>query len=245
MDIAVPYYEFSDPQVWEDFPWTQRFPSSAELRAYFQHVADKWDLRKDSIFNTLVTSAVWDESQSRWTITTKNGPVFRARFFLPNTGFAAKRYTPDWKGIDSFQGTWIHPSYWPEKDLDVRGKKIAVIGTGSTGVQLTQALAPLASEFTLFQRTPNLATPMKQIEFAKGEEILPRDKRIALYSGRLDSYGGLDFNFLPIGTFEVSEEERKATFEKLWEEGDFHYWLATYHDTLFKDDANTEAYNFW
>ena len=94
-----------------------------------------------------MNSAVWQEDEARWLITTRNGMVFKARFFLANTGFAAKRYIPDWKGIETFQGTWIHPSFWPKEEPDLKGKKIAVIGTGATGVQLVQGLAP--REFTV------------------------------------------------------------------------------------------------
>jgi cation diffusion facilitator CzcD-associated flavoprotein CzcO len=245
VDVPVPLYEFSDPELWRDWTWKQRFPGSAELRSYFQHVAKVWDLRKDTIFGTFVNSAVWNENESMWTIRTLNGLVFKAGFFLLNTGFAAKRHTPDWKGIESFKGTWIHPSYWPKEEPDLRGKKIAVIGTGSTGVQLTQSLAPIASEFTLFQRTPNLAMPMKQAEYAGKDEVWSPSAQAALYAGRKDSFGGMDFNFMPTATFEHNDQERKMTYEKLWSKGDFHFWLATYCDMLFSDKANTEAYNFW
>ena len=127
-DIATPLYEFSDPELWTDWNWTQRFPGSAELRAYFQYVADKWDLRGDSIFDTNVKSAVWDDATEKWTIRTNTATTFRARFFLPNIGFAAKRYIPDWKGLQAFEGTFLHPSYWPKDEPDLRGKRIAVIG---------------------------------------------------------------------------------------------------------------------
>ncbi len=243
VDIPVPLYEFSDPELWTDWTWQQKFPGSTELRSYFEYVAKKWDLRKDTIFNSMVSSATWHETSARWHIRTSNGDVFKTQFFLPNTGFAAKRHIPDWKGIDTFKATFIHPSYWSKEEPDLKGKKIAVIGTGSTGIQLAQALAPLASEFYLFQRTPNMCNPMGQEDCTGGKD--PTNDRYALYAGRKDSYGGVDFNFLPKATFEDNEEERKQTYESLWAEGDFHYWLAGYHDTLFSDLANTEAYNFW
>ena len=132
VDSPIPHYELSDPDLWSDWNWTQRFPGSAELRKYFGHVANKWDLRRDSIFGTWVDSAKWNESNSKWIVTTKDGPTFKASFFLPNTGFAAKRHIPHWKGIDTFAGTWVHPSYWPKIEPDLKGKKIAVIGTGTS-----------------------------------------------------------------------------------------------------------------
>lgn len=142
VDIPIPHYEFSDPKLWKEWTWKQRFPGSAELRAYFQFVADIWDIRDQCVFNSYVNSAVWDEECSKWIVRTRDGTTYRATFFLPNTGFAAKRYTPNWNGIESFKGTWIHSSFWPAEGIDLKGKKIAVIGTGSTGLQLSQALTP-------------------------------------------------------------------------------------------------------
>lgn len=246
MDSTIPHYEFSDPDLFNEWMWTQRFPGSAELRDYFRYVAEKWDLLKDTVFSTLVTGAVWDEASSKWMIYTNTDTTYSCRFFLPNIGFAAKRHIPDWEGRDMFQGTWMHPSFWPKDDPDLHGKKIAVIGTGSTGVQLTQALAPLASDFVLFQRTPNTALPMKQIEYdVHNIQATPREEYAELFEGREKSFGGFDFNFLDKNTFDDSEEVRQKTYEELWSHGDFHYWLATYQDMLFNDQANTEAYNFW
>lgn len=244
VDSPVPHYEYSDPDLWSDWNWNQRFPGSAELRSYFSYVADKWDLRKDCIFSTAVQSASWDDTQSEWKISLSDGTTVVARFFLPNTGFAAKRYIPDWPGIESFKGTLLHPSYWPRGGLDVKGKNVAVIGTGSTGVQIFQELALDANSIVLFQRTPNLALPMKQYNWTD-ESRPPKDKYSGLFAGRYNSYGGFDYNFEGTGTFDVTPEQRNAFYEEMWAHGDFHFWLATYHDMLFEDKANTEAYNFW
>jgi hypothetical protein len=248
VDSTIPHYEFSDPDLFTEWKWSQRFPGSAELRDYFEYVAKKWNLLEDTEFSTLVTGAVWDDTSAKWTVHTDSATntIYRCQFFLPNTGFAAKRHIPDWKGLGSFQGTWIHPSYWPKEEPDLRGKKIAVIGTGSTGIQLVQELAPLASEFVLFQRTPNLALPMKQVQYdTHDSQAIPRDQYSELFKGRSQSYGGFDFSFLNKNTFDDSEEDRQRTYEELWSHGDFHYWLATYQDMLFDDRANTEAYEFW
>ncbi|CAF3645598.1 hypothetical protein SNK05_010390 [Fusarium graminearum] len=243
VDSSVPHYEFSDPELWRDWNWTERFPGSAELRDYFAYVAKKWDLRKDTLFNTCISQCDWDENTNRWTIQSRDGKRFSAQYLLLNTGFAAKRHTPDWKGIDQFRGTWIHPSYWPHEEPDLKGKKIAVIGTGSTGVQLAQELSKAASEFVLFQRSPNLALPMKQIKYSP--KSIPEDRYKEVYQGRHDSFSGFDFNFLPRNTFSDDPKSRLALYEDLWTHGDFHFWLATYQDMLFDEKANEEAYNFW
>ena len=253
VDSTIPHYEFSDPELWKGWSWKQRFPGSQELRDYFAYVADKWDLRKDTEFNTFVSGASWDDSSSTWTVKTKGGKTYRARYLLLNTGFSAKRYTPDWKGIDKFKGTWVHPSYWPKTEPDLRGKKVAVIGTGSTGVQLAQELGRVAGQFVLFQRTPNMALPMGQVNYGSSKEArdkvkvqaLPKQQYPALFDGRRQSFGGFSFNFLPRGTFDDTPEQRRETYQRLWDEGDFHFWLATYQDTLFTEEANKEAYEFW
>ncbi|GIZ49870.1 hypothetical protein CKM354_001288800 [Cercospora kikuchii] len=206
VDSTIPHYEFSDADLYTGWMWSQRFPGSEELRKYFRYVAEKWKLVNDTQFSTLVTGAVWDETSSRWMISTNAGVTYKY----------------------------------------LQGKKIAVIGTGSTGIRLCQDLAPLASEFVLFQRTPNLALPMKQVQYdTHSTQAIPREQYDELYKGRSSSYGGFNFNFLAKNTFDDSEEERLKTYEDLWSHGDFHYWLATYQDMLFVDSANTEAYNFW
>ncbi|EXJ57777.1 uncharacterized protein A1O5_12335 [Cladophialophora psammophila CBS 110553] len=245
VDSAIPLYEFSDPEIWRDWSWSQRFPGSAELRDYFQFVAEKWDLRRDTYFDTRVTAAEWNVSNARWLVTTADGKQFKVKQFLLNTGFAAKRHIPDWNGIEKFQGTWVHPSYWPKEDPDLRGKKVAIIGTGSTGVQLAQEISKVARQFVLFQRTPNLALPMKQIEYFGDEQAFPRDKYPKFFEERLRSFGGLSFEFINRATFDDTPEQRQNFYQQLWDEGDFHFWLAGYKDMLFNWDANREAYNFW
>ncbi|KAJ9651536.1 hypothetical protein H2198_009179 [Neophaeococcomyces mojaviensis] len=250
VDSTVPHYEFSDPELWNHWLWKQRFPGSQELRDYFSFVADKWDLRKDTQFSTLVTAAQWSDVDCRWHVTTEDSNTretqkWKVSYLLMNTGFAGKRHIPDWPGIDKFKGFWVHPSFWPHEEPSLKGKKIAVIGTGSTGVQLTQDLAPLASEFVLFQRTPNLALPMKQVDYQGDEQPIPKQKYDALFKSRNENFGGFNFDFLPRGTFDDDEEKRRETYEELWAEGDFHFWLATYYDMLFSPDANKAAYDFW
>ncbi|KAL6852344.1 hypothetical protein ACO1O0_006887 [Amphichorda felina] len=200
VDSTIPHYEFSDPDLWKGWSWTQRFPGGAELRSYFRYVAEKWNLRCDTEFNTYVTGAMWDEDTATWTVVTRCGKMYRARQLLLNTGVSAERHTPDWKGIDKFRGTWFHPSYWPKEEPDLREKKVAVIGTGSTGVQLVQELSQAASELVLFQRTPYMALPMKQAQYdikhsksdAREEEhgqAIPRSRYPALFDGHIRQYG--------------------------------------------------------
>lgn len=245
MDIPIPQYEFSDPALWSDWVWKQRFPGGEELRNYFDYVAEKWKLRQDTIFEQFVDTACWDEAKQQWAISTKQGLKFEARYVLFNTGFAAKRHFPDWKGLGSFKGPWIHPSYWPADEPELAGKRVAVIGTGSTGVQLVQALTKVAGELVVFQRTPNLANPMKQIECQGREQLMPKDQYAELFDELPQHFGGIMMDFLPTATFDHTPQEREALYKELWRKGDFSFWLATYYDMLFSPEANTAAYNFW
>jgi cation diffusion facilitator CzcD-associated flavoprotein CzcO len=122
---------------------------------------------------------------------------------------------------------------------------VAVIGTGSTGIQLAQELSKVAGQLTVFQRTPNMSLPMVQVEYDLPKQALPRTEYPNLFSGRTDSFSGFSFNFLPRSTFEDTPEQRLKQYEELWSEGDFKFWLATYYDMLFTKEANREAYNFW
>ncbi|KAH7412206.1 cyclopentanone 1,2-monooxygenase [Phaeosphaeria sp. MPI-PUGE-AT-0046c] len=240
-----PYYQFSDPALWEDWTFKHRFPGSAELLAYFAHVANKWDLRANTQFNTFVTSADWNDAEARWLVNTKGEETYKVRFLLLNTGFAAKRYIPDWKGIDTFKGTILHPSYWPHEGLDLHGKRIAVVGTGATGVQLAQELSKVAGHLTVFQRTPNMALPMGQVDYQKESCHISKSDYTKEMTGRTDSFGGFFYNFLPKSTFSDTPEQRQKVYEDLWSKGDFQFWLAGYHDMLFDPAANKDAYNFW
>ncbi|KAJ8110815.1 hypothetical protein OPT61_g6434 [Boeremia exigua] len=231
VDSAIPHYEFSDPELWRDWSWTERFPGSAELRKYFAHVDEKWDLRRDTVFDCFVERATWDDGEKRWQVSTGTGLNYTAKFLLLNTGFAAKRYIPTWEGIDRFK--------------ELCGIRIAVIGTGSTGVQLATELAKVAGHLIVFQRTPNMALPMKQVQYDPPSQALPREQYPGLFTNRKESFSGFSFNFIPRSTFADSPEQRREVYEGLWAQGDFHFWLATYADMLFDRGANEEAYAFW
>ncbi|KAL7629646.1 hypothetical protein AAE478_001168 [Parahypoxylon ruwenzoriense] len=245
VDSHAPHYQFSDPDLWKNYQWKQRFPDHNELRDYFKHVAEKWDLRKDTYFNTYITTAIWDEAQRKWIIKARDGRIFKATFFIPHTGISASRSFPDWKGIDKFKGAIFHSSFWPHQDPDWKGKRVAVIGTGSTGVQMSEALSESAGDLVVFQRTPPVALHMRQVNYPDEEEEVPKTELPDFFKALPNGYWGFDFSFVPRTTFQDSEEQRRATYEALYKAGDFTYWLGTYTDMLFSIEANNEAYKFW
>lgn len=160
-------------------------------------------------------------------------------------GFAAKRYIPDFKGLDSFKGIIHHSSFWPEEGVDVHGKRCAVIGTGASGVQISQEWGPIVGSLKVFQRTPNLAVPMGKIPLTHKEQQNSKKYYPRLYELRERCFGGFFFSWHEKTTFEDTEEEQNAFYQKLWDHGGFAYWLGNYKDMLFDSKANRRAYDFW
>lgn len=245
VDTHVPIYEFSDEALWRDWNWTEIFPGWEELRRYFNYVDSKWDIRKDTQFNTRVTSARFDEQNNRWDVHTSNGELFRSRFFILCTGFAAKPYIPKIEGLESFAGPKPHTGLWPQEGLDFTGKRVGVIGTGASAIQVAQEAAKTATHLTVFQRTMNMALPMGPRDTDPQRQLKAKEHYPERFDLRRHTFGGFDFDFLPKGALEVSPEERTATYEALWAKAGFHPWLATFNDILIKKEANETAYAFW
>ena len=245
VDSDVPVYEYSIEKVWKDWYWGERFPAWPELRRYFDHVDKVLDIRKDVALNTKVISAQFNQSTNKWVVMSEDGRRAKSTYLILATGFAAKRHFPDWKGIDSFKGAIHHSSFWPEDGIDVSGKRVAVIGTGSTGVQIAQEWAKEAKELTVFQRTPNLALPMQQRKMTKDEQDTEKVKYPEHYKTRLTTFAGFLFTPDTKKTLDDSPEEREKYYQRLFDLGGFHYWVGNYADLLYTDKPNREAYNFW
>lgn len=189
--------------------------------------------------------AQFNKQTHKWDIQTEDGRTAHARYFINAIGFAAKRHFPDWKGLDTFKGDMYHSSFWPQEGVDMKGKRVAVIGTGSTGIQIAQESAKTADSTTVFQRTPNLCLPMGQRSMTKEEQDEAKSEYPEIYRHRLTTFAGFPFDFVKRKTLDDTEEERQAFYEKLWSNAGFEFWLATYEDMLFDKPANDEAYKFW
>jgi cation diffusion facilitator CzcD-associated flavoprotein CzcO len=148
-------------------------------------------------------------------------------------------------GIDKFKGEIHHSSFWPDAGVDIKGKRVAVIGTGSTGVQLAQETAKTAGSVTVFQRTPNLALPMQQKPLTREEQQNRKSKYPEIYKQRMTTFAGFQYDFVQKNTFDDTPEEREAFYEKMYDNGGFEFWLANYKDLLFDKEANRQAYDFW
>lgn len=225
------------------------FKGVDELQRYFAHVEDKLQLKKDMDLNTRITAAVFDASKDRWTIegvSPKGKVTYSARFFVPCIGFAARRHIPDWPGIDSFKGQIYHSSFWPG-NVDVKGKKMVVIGNGATGVQIAQECARDIGddgELTVFIRTPNIALAMRQAKIPIEQIEADRSKMGDMLKKRLESPGGFHWTGLDKPIRDFTPEERERMFEEMWQMGGFRI-LTTFNDILLDEECNRQAYDFW
>ncbi|OCK77442.1 cyclohexanone monooxygenase [Lepidopterella palustris CBS 459.81] len=248
VDTSLPFYELSDEALWKDWTWKERFPAQEELQQYFQHVDKVWNLSKDVQYNTTVTGARFDQEQNKWTVQTDVGTTFKCRYLVLATGFAAKEVIPDIKGLETFKGPAFHTAKMPKGKgaIDFQGRRVAVIGTGASGVQVIQELGPIVQQLTVFQRTPNLALPMRQRKLnEEGEQARGKRDYKYLFELRKRTTAGWDYSYNPKKTFEVTPEERNALWEELWEKGGFNPWLGNFSDLMSNREASDLMYAFW
>lgn len=245
VDSQVPIYELSLPEVWRDWTWSERFPGWRELRSYFRHICDRLQLWPHMTMGTRVTSATWDEERRLWRIATDTGEVITTRFFLPCLGFAAKAYMPEIPGLETFPGQWHHTAHWPQEGAELAGRKVAIIGTGASGVQVAQEAAREAAQLTLLQRTPILALPMQQQPLTAAQQEEEKAGYSRIFAARRCTSGGFDSQSREESALEVDEAERLRTYEELWQVGGLRFWYANFADLLTDRRANRFAYDFW
>ncbi len=246
VDSHVPNYEYSLSTLWREWTWTERFPEWRELRKYFEHVDQCLDLSRDIQFNTRVNSATFDSDANEWIVTTENGGETRTRFLVPCMGFAARAHIPDFPGLETFEGPCHHTAHWPQEGLDLTGRRVGIIGTGASGVQVIQEAGKVASHLTVFQRTPMIALAMQQQSLTEATQPVPKREFENFFESRKHSNGGIvDIAADPRSALEVSGEEREAIFEDRWQKGGFHFWSGTFSDILTNASSNRYAYDFW
>jgi cation diffusion facilitator CzcD-associated flavoprotein CzcO len=223
VDSQWPIYALGIPEVYENWTWSEHYPGHEELKRYFRFVGEKLDLRKDTEFGRKVVSAEWieDGTMKGWSVRCENGFLIHCKYLIAGIGFAAKRYFPPWPGLDSFRGVMHHSSFWPQEGVDVHGKKVAVIGTGATGVQIIQEWASEIGEdgsLMAFQRTPNTCCPMRQKKISKEEEEEMKPRLAEVFKERLTHQAGFLYSEREeLKMSDHSDEEREKFFEELWE----------------------------
>ncbi|MEA3528069.1 MULTISPECIES: flavin-containing monooxygenase [Nocardia] len=247
VDVKSMYYNYSfDPELEQEWEWTEKYPPQPELLRYINHVADRFDLRKDVRLRTRVTAAVYDESAARWRISTDQGEVVSARFAIMATGCLSVAKMVEVPGIEAFRGRSFHTGNWPEGDVDFTGRRVAVIGTGASGVQVIPLVAEVAETLTVFQRTANYVLPAHNHtidpEFQRAIKSRYRDVRKA----NRESSFGIAQPEATKGALEVSEEERNAFYRRVWEDKDSELvsMLVGFTDILADEAANETAAQF-
>lgn len=236
-------YSFSE-ELQQEWNWTEKYATQAEILRYLNWVTDKLDLRRDIAFNTRVVSAAFDEEGLRWTVTTDTGQRVTARFVLMATGPLSDAVTPDFPGLDTFSGEIHHTARWPHDPVDFTGKRLAVIGTGSSGIQTIPIIAQQAAQLTVFQRSPNFSVPAgnRPLSAQELDDIktgYPERRRLSWRSG-----GGSPHITAEKPAMQFSAEERRAAFEKRWQLGGVLY-SKTFPDQLIDPAANEEARKFY
>jgi cation diffusion facilitator CzcD-associated flavoprotein CzcO len=236
-------YSFSK-ELLEEWDWSEHFAGQPETLRYLNHVADKFDLRRDIQFSRWVTAAHYDENARTWNVALEDGSQFHTRFLITAIGPLSTPTLPRIERLGDFRGESFHTARWPREPVDFTGKRVAVIGTGATGVQTIQTIAGSVGHLTVFQRTPNWCAPLhngkidaetqKEIKAGYPEMFARCQETFACFLHTPDSRGA----------FEVSDEEREAFYEKLYSERGFGIWQGNFRDILIDRRANATISDF-
>ena len=236
-------YSFSQ-ELLDEWDWTEHFSPQPQTLKYLEHVADKFDLRRDIQFNARVAAAHWREATRDWHVTLEDGSEHVARWLVTAVGPLSAPTMPAIPGIDSYTGQSCHTARWPKEPVSFEGKRVAVIGTGATGVQTIQEVAKTAGTLTVFQRTPNWCAPLHNGPISRQEMAEIRKGYPEMFARCRETFACFLHTADPRGTFEVTPEEREAFFEKLYAEKGFGIWQGNFRDILMDKAANATLSDF-
>ncbi|MCI0799158.1 MAG: NAD(P)/FAD-dependent oxidoreductase [Chloroflexi bacterium] len=236
-------YSFSE-ELLQEWDWKEHYSGQPENERYLNYVADKFDLRRDIRLNSRVVSAVFDEDENRWQVQLEDGHRARAQFLITSVGILSAGYIPDFEGIDSFKGDWCHTGRWPKDGMDLAGKRVGVIGTGATGVQLITEIAKEVGHLTVFQRTANYCAPLRNSPIDADEQREIKASYPEIFKKCMETPGSFMHQFDPRSAMEVSPEERLEQYERLWAEPGFKKWLSNFYDVMMPGEANEDYAKF-
>ena len=244
-DFESIFYSYTfDKDLQQEWRWTERFASQPEIQAYLEHVCDRFDLRRSYRFSTRVTSAVWDDDAQRWVVVSDDGSVTTARFFINAAGAFSVFKKNDFPGQDDFHGTVLHTSQWPAEGVDLAGKRVAVIGTGSTGIQVIQTIASQVGELTVFQRTANFACPLgnrplTDEDFAQAVADFSRNRQESR-----NRIAGAPYPRAVRSALMDTPEERRKVYDQYYNGGGFRMLASSYYDLIVNPVANATAADY-
>ena len=235
-------YQFSD-ELQQEWEWSERYAAQPELLRYANHVADRFDLRRDIQFDTRVTTAAFDEADGCWVIETRDGARTHAAFIIMATGCLSSPNTPTFKGLETFKGERYHTGHWPHEPVDFTGKRVAIIGTGSSAVQSIPIIAAQAKHLTVFQRTANYAVPAHNAPIAPEVQQAVKADYAGLRERAKQTMTGIAFDYGSAFAVATPPEEREREFERRWRRGGLSF-LGAYYDLMLDADANKTAADF-
>jgi cation diffusion facilitator CzcD-associated flavoprotein CzcO len=236
-------YIFSEA-LFDEWEWQEHFAAQPETERYLNHVVDRFDLRRDMRFGARVTSATYDDASSTWTVTVDGGTSYRARFLVAATGVLSVPFCPDIPGRDDFRGESFHTGLWPVGPVDFTNKRVAVIGTGSSGVQIVPIIAPDVASLTVYQRSANWCTPLNNSPITPDEQAQLRADFDEIRETLNTSPAGFLHPAHDRATFDDSAEERRAYYEAMWNRPGFGKLISHYTDLMFDPAANAEWCEF-
>lgn len=223
---------------------TERFPAQPETERWMNFVADRLDLKKDIQFNTEVTAAHYREDEGRWSVFTAGGEVIDTRFLLSCSGMLSAPLTDRFPGQSEFRGRIFHTARWPEGDVELAGKTVAVVGTGATGIQVVQTIAPEVKRLKVFVRTPQYVVPMNNPRYTQADWNGFADRFPEMKQRVRSTFAGFDFDFANRPWAELTPEERTRILEKYWKDGSLAMWLATFPEMFFDTAVNDAVSRF-
>jgi cyclohexanone monooxygenase len=235
-------YQFSH-ELEQEWDWTERFATQPEILRYANHVADRFDLRRDIRFNTRVVGAAFDEGRGRWLIRTADGAAVSARFCILGTGCLSLVNTPKFPGLETFKGEHVHTARWPREGIDFTGRRVGVIGTGSSAIQSIPLMAKQAERLVVFQRTPNYTVPAHNAPLDPQVRQQVKDNYADLRARAKLTAAGSDYAQNFQSALDVSEEERQRVFEERWAIGGFPF-MGAFSDLMTSTKANEMAAEF-
>ena len=245
-DVESLEYSYSfDNDLQQEWAWPERYGNQGEILAYINHVADRFDLRRDVQLNTRIVSAEFGQDSGRWSLRTSTGDVIDATYCIMCCGNLSTPRVPSFKGLETFTGQWYHTGQWPKEPVDFTGKRVGVIGTGSSSVQMIPIIAKQARQLTVFQRTANFSLPARNTPMDEQRESTHKaqypERRRAAY----DTPFGIAGHPPPVkSALEATPEERTRVFEEKWAEGGSVSFLYAYTDLLTNKQANDTASEF-
>lgn len=244
-DVESVQYSYSfDPALEQEWRWSERFATQPEILRYINHVADRFDLRRDIALNTRIKAAEFNEKSGHWTLTTADGATIEARFCVMATGCLSASRLPAIDGLDRFAGEVLHTALWPREPFDFTGKRVGVIGTGSSGIQAIPLIAAQAQHVTVFQRTPNFSVPARNWDMTDDYERSWKENYPALRKrARESTWSGTLYEFSDKGAMEVDEATRQAEYERRWQTGGANFMHA-FNDLLLSEPSNETAADF-